>query len=276
MKGSLASAIQAASCIELSSQNQPIYFVVTSDEEIGMMGAQLVNAKSKYFKEMVDGDTVGIVGEPTSLGVIHSHKGGQRLAVIARGSSAHTSTKEGSNANYRLIPALGELLDLREESENNPNYRNGSFDPATLSWNMTISNEPEAVNVTTSVAQVNIFLRTMPGVNHLPLLAAIKSLCEKYELEMDIKEPIQPWQVDKDSLWVKEMLALVGRSESTRVCYGTDAGILQRLKKMLICGPGDIQQAHRSDEWISFDQLKKGVDVFRRAFQRWACGQTRQ
>jgi acetylornithine deacetylase len=35
---------------------------------------------------------------------------------------------------------------------------------------------------------------------------------------------------------------------------------------MLICGPGDIQQAHRSDEWISIEQLAKGVEVYRRAF----------
>ena len=153
----------------------------------------------------------------------------------------------------------------------NPNYRNPSFDPPTLSWNMTITNEPEAVNVTTSLAQVNIFLRTMPSVDHSPLLTAIKSLCEKHQLEMDINEAVEPWHVPTDALWVQEMLTLVGSKESHSVCFATDAGILQRLKRMLICGPGNIQQAHRSDEWIGFDQLKRGVEVFRRAFQHWAC-----
>ncbi len=271
MKGSLACALHAASTIEQSSQKRPIYFVVTSDEEVGMMGAQLVNAKSKMFEEMVQGDTVGIVGEPTQLGVFHAHKGGQRLAVRARGKSAHTSTNEGINANYQLIPALAELLAIRQESESNPTYRNSDFDPPTLSWNMTIINEPEAVNVTTSLAQVNIFLRTMPNVNHLPLLKAIKCLCDKHALEMERKEVVDPWQVPKDSRWIREMLTLVGETESRSVCFATDAGILQRLKRMMICGPGDIQQAHRCDEWISFDQLERGVDIFRRAFQHWAC-----
>ena len=271
MKGSLASALQAVDSLALSSQTQPIYFVVTSDEEVGMLGAQLVNAKSKYFQEMVADDTVGIVGEPTRLGVIHAHKGGQRLAVRAKGRSAHTSTNDGLNANYQLIPALPELLAIREESESNSNYRNKDFDPPTLSWNMTIVNEPEAVNVTTSLAQVNIFLRTMPRVDHGPLLVAIKNLCDQHQLEMDLKDAVEPWQVPNDSVWVQEMLSLVDRTESHSVCFATDAGILQRLKRMLICGPGDIQQAHRSDEWISFDQLEKGVEVFRRAFQHWAC-----
>ena len=271
MKGSLACALQAASSIDPSSQKSPIYFVVTSDEEVGMLGAQLVNSKSKFFQEMVDGDTLGIVGEPTQLGVYHAHKGGQRLAVRARGRSAHTSTNEGINANYQLIPALTELLAIREESETNPKYQNGDFDPPTLSWNMTITNEPEAVNVTTSLAQVNLFLRTMPGVDHSPLLTAIKNLCAEHKLEMEIKDAVEPWQVPKDSTWIHEMLALVGQSESHSVCFATDAGILQRLKRMLICGPGNIQQAHRSDEWISFDQLSKGVDLFTRAFTQMTC-----
>ena len=271
MKGSLACALRAASTIEPSLQKMPIYFVVTSDEEVGMMGAQLVNAKSKTFEEMVQGNTVGIVGEPTQLGVFHAHKGAQRLSVRARGKSAHTSTNAGINANYQLIPALAELLAIREESEANPTYRNSDFEPPTLSWNMTITNEPEAVNVTTSLAQANIFLRTMPNVDHVPLLEAIQKLCDKHALEMERKEAVDPWQVPKDSSWILEMLTLVGEKQSRSVCFATDAGILQRLKRLLICGPGDIQQAHRSDEWISLDQLDKGVDVFKKAFQHWAC-----
>lgn len=270
MKGSLACALQAASTIDPKSQTKPIFFVVTSDEEVGMLGAQIVNSKSKYFEEMVEGDTVGIVGEPTKLGVFHAHKGGQRLSVRARGKSAHTSTNEGINANYQLIPALPELLALRNESESNARYRNEDFDPPTLSWNMTLTNEPEAVNVTTSLAQANIFLRTMAGVDHRPLLEAIQSLCTKHQLELVIKEGVEPWQVPSDATWVQEMLKLAEQVESHSVCFATDAGILQRLKRMLICGPGDIQQAHRSDEWISLDQLSKGVLLFRQAFQHWA------
>ena len=270
MKGSLACALQAASAIDPQSQTKPIYFVVTSDEEVGMLGAQIVNSKSKYFQEMVEGDTVGIVGEPTKLGVFHAHKGGQRLSVRAKGKSAHTSTNEGVNANYQLIPALPELLTLRNESESNPKYRNQDFDPPTLSWNMTITNEPEAVNVTTSLAQANIFLRTMPGVDHKPLLEAIQRLCNQHQLELAINDGVEPWQVPSDASWVQDMLRLVQQPESHSVCFATDAGILQRLKRMLICGPGDIQQAHRSDEWISLDQLAKGTKIFQQAFRHWA------
>lgn len=276
MKGSLACAIVAASQIDAEQQSGPIYFVVTSDEEIGMFGAKQVNSQSIYFQEMVDSGTVGIVGEPTCLNVVHAHKGGQRLAVRSRGRSAHTSTNEGINANYQLIPALQELLAIRQESETNPIYRNSMFDPPTLSWNMTITNEPEAVNVTPSLAQVNIFFRAMPNVNHQPLLDATRKLCTQHALEFDMRDCVDPWQVASNGPWIQDMLRIVGQGESRSVCFATDAGILQRLERLLVCGPGDIQQAHRSDEWISFDQLAKGVEVYRRAFEFWATkGQLR-
>lgn len=270
MKGSLACAIVAASQIEPSQQTKPIYFVVTSDEEVGMFGAKQVNQASKYFQEMVDGGTVGIVGEPTRLEVIHAHKGGQRFLVRARGRSAHTSTNEGINANYQLIPALQDLLAIRNESETNVKYRNEMFDPPTLSLNMTISNEPEAVNVTPSLAQVNLFLRSMPAVDHQPLLTAIAQLSQQHGLEFELRDGVDPWSVSPDSPWVQQMLQIVERSQSYSVCFATDAGILQRLEKLLVCGPGDIQQAHRSDEWIALDQLRLGVTAYEKAFRHWA------
>ena len=190
----------------------------------------------------------------------------------------YTSTNEGINANYQLIPALQELLLIRNESETNAKYRNKMFDPPTLSLNMTISNEPEAVNVTPSLAQVNLFLRSMPGVDHQPLLTAIAQLSQKHGLEFEMRDGVEPWSVSPDSPWVQEMLKIVERSQSYSVCFATDAGILQRLEKLLVCGPGDIQQAHRSDEWIALDQLRLGVAAYEQAFRHWAalnvCAQT--
>lgn len=271
MKGSLACALIAAEQIAESQQNLPIYFVVTADEEVGMQGAKQVNQESAWFEEMVQSRTVGIVGEPTKLGVYHAHKGACGITVRARGKSAHTSTNDGINANYQLIPALAQLLELRNESETNPAYQNSSFDPPTLSWNMTITNEPEAVNVTPSLAAVNIFLRTMPRVDHTPLLKAIEQLCTDHNLEFELRSNVDPWQVPPESDWIRHMCGMVNQTSSQTVCFATDAGILQRLDRLMICGPGDIQQAHRSDEWISLEQLGLGAAVYERAFRHWAC-----
>ncbi len=265
MKGSLACALTAAAQTPVTN-GSPLYFIVTSDEEIGMHGARLVNNRSRLFEEMVATNTIGIVGEPTQLEVVHAHKGGLRFHVFARGKSAHTSTPDGINANYALIPALEPLLQLRSETEEAFQFRNEMFNPPTLSWNMTITNEPEAVNVTTSLAQLNNFLRLMPDVDIEPIMARVEQICDRYHLELARSDQVEPWSVSPESSWIQQMLSLVGRSESRSVCYATDAGVLQRLRAMMICGPGDIQQAHRSDEWISLEQLKLGVETYTRAF----------
>ena len=265
MKGSLACALVAASIVPPDDAS-PIYFVVTSDEEVGMHGARLVDRRSHLFEEMVASNTIGIVGEPTKLEVVHAHKGGLRFHVLARGKSAHTSTLDGMNANYALIPALEPLLQLRHATERDPRFQNAMFDPPNLSWNMTITNEPEAVNVTTSLAQLNNFLRLMPGIDVEPLMAEVQAICDQHRLELVRCDRVEPWNVPPEAAWIQQMLSVVGRKESQSVCYATDAGVLQRLQAMMICGPGDIQQAHRSDEWISLDQLQLGVETYAKAF----------
>lgn len=269
MKGSLAAALKAVSVISETNQKRPIYFVVTSDEEVGMNGARLVERESGLFQEMVDQDVVGIVGEPTELRVVHAHKGATRIVLRSQGVSAHTSTGEGRNANYQLIPALNPLLELCRLSETDPQYRSGAFSPPTLSWNMVVLNEPLAVNVTTSLAEVQVFLRTMPGVRHEPLIASMQVIAAEHGLEFIAKEGVAPWSVDPCGPWILRMLEIVEKDHSESVCFATDAGVLQRLNKLMICGPGSIEQAHRNNEWIAIEQLHQGVKVYEQAFRYW-------
>jgi acetylornithine deacetylase len=272
MKGSLAAALKAVSTISEINQKKPIYFVVTADEEISMGGAKQVNRESAFFQEMVDQDVVGVVGEPTELRVVHAHKGAKGLVLRARGISAHTSTGEGKNANDQLIPALLPLLELKKESEREARYRNDAFSPSTLSWNMVIINEPLAVNVTTSLAEVCVFFRTMPGVNHQPLVEALHRIANEYGLELEEKGEVAPWSVDPTSPWIVRMGEIVAKDRSETVCFATDGGVLQRLRKLMICGPGSIDQAHRNNEWISMEQLHRGVSVYEQAFRQWTHG----
>jgi acetylornithine deacetylase len=40
------------------------------------------------------------------------------------------------------------------------------------------------------------------------------------------------------------------------VSYGTEAGLFQQMgMPAVICGPGDIAQAHRPNEFVALDQL---------------------
>jgi acetylornithine deacetylase len=125
--------------------------------------------------------------------------------------------------------------------------------------------------VTPSLAELQIFLRTMPGVDHSPLVRQLESIVVEHGLEIVDKGGTLPWGVEPGSDWIVDMSRILGAQGSETVCFATDAGVLQRLRKLMICGPGSIAQAHRSDEWIAIDQLQRGVTIYEQAFRRWAC-----
>ena len=52
------------------------------------------------------------------------------------------------------------------------------------------------------------------------------------------------------------MLGLLGRNETFAVSFGTEAGLFQKAGiPTVVCGPGDIDQAHAPDEYIVIADL---------------------
>jgi acetylornithine deacetylase len=84
-------------------------------------GRLMSSRDRSYYREMVKSQTPAIIGEPTLLSVVHAHKGVGGFRVISHGKAAHSSTRDGVNANLAMIPFLQEMLsDLIEETETDP------------------------------------------------------------------------------------------------------------------------------------------------------------
>ena len=88
MKGSIACMLTAAQRFAWDDLKHPIYFVCTADEEVGFGGAKRVVEESKYYREMVAHKSKAIIGEPTSLEIVHAHKGSIELVATALTSEA--------------------------------------------------------------------------------------------------------------------------------------------------------------------------------------------
>ncbi|MBV9249104.1 MAG: M20/M25/M40 family metallo-hydrolase, partial [Acetobacteraceae bacterium] len=62
---------------------------------------------------------------------------------------------------------------------------------------------------------------------------------------------------------------LTGSNEAGKVSYGTEGGYYQNTGiPTIICGPGDIAQAHQPDEWVAQDQLDTCDAFIRRLSDR--------
>ena len=262
MKGPTAAALAAIERIPREQQKYPIYFLVTGDEESGMQGASAIVSQSKYFAEMRAAGTVGIIGEPTELRVVNAHKGACHLKVTSHGLAAHSSTADGRNANWALIPFLDYLRQQYACSEGDPGMLNQRFSPPSLSMNVVVKNEPAASNITVGKATCQIFLRPMPEVDWRGFVAAIVATAHDMGLQTGPIAALEPLHTSDSNSFVREVLGALGQRQPESVCYATDGCYLRVLENLIVLGPGSIEQAHRSDEWISLEQLYRGVEVY--------------
>ncbi|MBT6156689.1 MAG: M20 family metallopeptidase [Planctomycetaceae bacterium] len=269
MKGSIACMIAAAGQVSAAELKQPIYITCTADEEVGYGGAQEVAKRSEFFREMVAGDSHGIIGEPTMLEVVYAHKGTYGIRATSHGKAAHSSTREGLNANLAMIPFLAEMKRIHDETEADPDWQHDEFDPPTITWNIGINDHTKAVNITPPQSVCTVYFRPMPGQKPNELLDRVRAAAEEHGLELEIKSRANPLYVQPDSPFVQEMLELAGRTTPRTVSYGTDGTMFTALKQLIVFGPGDIAQAHTHDEWIALEQVDLGVEMFGRAIKKW-------
>lgn len=271
MKGSVACMLAAAERFSTSELKRPIYFTCTADEEIGYGGARAVAARSELFQEMVCGDVNGIIGEPTKLEVVYAHKGTYGFVATSRGRAAHSSTREGINANLKMIPFLVEMKRIHDEVESDPAWQHPEFDPPGISWNIGINDHTGAVNITAPQSICTVYFRPCPGQDGEALIERARRAAEEHGLEISIRAAARALYVDRNSPFVRDVLSVAEQTEAKTVCYGTDGAVLNGLKKLLVLGPGDIAQAHTFDEWIALDQLERGTELYAKLIRHWCC-----
>lgn len=271
MKGSLACLLAAAGQFPAERLRQPLYVTCTADEEVGYGGARDVATRSQLFREMVAGDSRGVIGEPTQLEVVHAHKGTYGFRAISRGRAAHSSTRKGLNANLAMIPFLVEMKRIHDETESDPAWQNHEFDPPTLSWNIGINDHTQAVNITAPQSICTVYFRPMPGMDPEILLERARAAAQAHGIEFEVPFRAGPLYIDPRSDYVQEVLRLAGRERPRTVAYGTDGAMLTELKRLVVLGPGDVANAHTNDEWIALEQLERGTELYARLIQTWCC-----
>lgn len=269
MKGSIGAMLAAVEGVAGVDLRNPLYVAFTADEEVGYCGAEQVAQRSELFREMVLGNAKGIVGEPTLLNVVHSHKGTYGFKATSQGRAAHSSTNEGINANLAMIPFLSEMKRIHDETEEDPAWQDPAFDPSGISWNIGINDHTRAVNMTAAQSVCTVYFRPAPGHAAEALVDRARQAADRCGIDFELLKAGQPLYVDPESDYVREVLVLAGNERSQTVCYGTDGAVLTELANLLVLGPGDIAQAHTQDEWIQLDQLEKGSRLYGELIHRW-------
>jgi len=269
MKGSLACFLAAAETVADRDLGAPLSLICTSDEELGFYGAAHVVKQSHLYRQFVEQQPVTIIGEPTLLEVVHAHKGVYVFKAISWGRAGHSSTSHGINANLAMIPFLQEMLAIYNETAEAPEWQDATFDPPGISWNIGINDFTYASNITPERSECTVCFRPMPNQPADDLMDRARRTAEKYGLDFIVETAAPPFHSPADADYIRDLLELTGRPTSRTVSYASDAAMFSELQKKVICGPGDIVQAHTEDEWISIDQMEQGTNLYQRMIERF-------
>ena len=267
MKGPLASTLVAALSYPSLKARKPLTLIYTADEEAGKEAARRIVEDSEILASThVE---YAIIAEPTELQVVHAHKSDILFTITAEGEAAHSSTGEGLNANLKMIPFLQDMWDIYHELRADKSYGDADFNPPYPDWNIMIDNFGCAPNITVPTSQCRIKFRYTKKQDPRSLISRVGASAKSHGLELSYHLGGEPLYTSPDSPVVRYGLELVGQERPRSVSYGTDACVLGSAFPCIVFGPGSIRQAHTSNEWISREQLRRSVGLYRSFIQEF-------
>ena len=271
MKGFIACALALAPYFTSQNLKKPIHFSFTYDEETACQGAPIM---LKELKKRNINCSICIVGEPTSMKAIQAHKGCYEYSTHFTGLAGHGSAPDkGVNAIEFSTRFINKLMELREELKKRE-PKNSVFTPPYSTLQIGRIKGGLARNVIADQCSVDWELRPVipedgefvnkkieSYVNNV-LLPEMKKVYPKSNIKKEIIGEIIGFTKEEKSEAVNLICNLTGDNSRDVVSFGTEAGLFQELGiSTVVCGPGSIEQAHKIDEFVSFEQLKKCLDL---------------
>ncbi len=257
MKGPVAACIVAARGMPA---DVPVTLLLTTDEETSKQGARAV-AASDYARSL--GLRGIVVAEPTGLAPVRGHRSHIEYTAVASGVQAHSSTGQGVNANWALIPFMAEMKTVFERLLHDPAFHDAAYDPPFSDFNLIVDNHGTAVNVTVAKATVRIKFRRSRSVDYSGIEAAVKDAAARAGVTLTEKREGTPPELPADHPLIALGVSATGAPARTAP-YGTDASELQELAPCMVLGPGGIGSAHTPRECVAVADLAAAVPLFRR------------
>lgn len=264
MKGFIGVAVEALPRMVEAELAEPIHLAVSYDEELGCIGGEQI---VKQIADLGLHPRACVVGEPSSMQVITGHKSINSFEVTFSGLAAHSSlTAQGVNSiEYAalFVRHVREMAD-RWKAE-------GPFDEAypiaysTASVN--IIKGGIAGNTVPDRTLVAFEFRALPEVDAYAIAAELEAYARELETQMRAENEIAAvdWNVlamvpgletPASAQAVSLGAELGGIKTDGKVTYGTEAGQFSGSGiETVVCGPGDIAQAHTANEFVELDQL---------------------
>lgn len=268
MKGFLACMLAAVPRLkhaqERAELRQPIHLIFSYDEETGCTG---VLPMIQQFGAQLPKPKLVIVGEPTNMQIVDAHKSIYSFETEITGHEAHSSmTHLGASA----IFSANKMISALDQVRANLIASGGGerFTPPYSTLHIGLIEGGSATNIVPKSCRFKWEMRGLPDLDTHTILQRLEDLAQNEILpEMKKVSPdcaiitravnhVPAYAAKQNSNAVSLALSLREQNETFAVSYGTEAGHFENAAcPTVICGPGDIEQAHKPDEFVESSQL---------------------
>ncbi len=244
---------------------EPVHIVLSYDEEVGCLGAA---GMVPELARLGVRPTTCIVGEPTGMRVISGHKSINLLELTVHGVAAHSSlTPQGVNAIEYASRAIGFIRSLAEEFRQQGPY-DEAYDVPYTTASVNLVDGGTAGNIVADRCTAQFEFRSIAAVDPIQVRARIQAYCDDLQermrhentqarVELRTLAMVPGLDTGGQSPAVHLGAALGGIPSASKVTYGTEAGLFRAAGiETIVCGPGDIRQAHTANEFVELDQIR--------------------
>lgn len=266
MKGFIAVILAMVPEFKNAPLKSPIHLALSCDEEVGCKGVRPLVA---HIRDHLPKPRAVIVGEPTSMRVVNAHKSAVTFSTEVAGHEGHSSlTHQGVNAIMVAGELLGEINRIRSDliAEGDPTRR---FDPPYSTVHVGLIEGGTAKNIIPRRCAFQWETRLLPTADpeavprrfdafSKSLEPAMKEVSANTGISTTCVNTVPGLAPETDSAAEHLALHLANANATHAVSYCTEAGLFQQIGiPAVICGPGNIEQAHKPDEYIEVGELRK-------------------
>ena len=271
MKGFIACTLAFAPIYSKANLDRDIHFSFTFDEETACLGAPILIEELKKRKIK---DGICIIGEPTNMKIIDAHKGCYEYTTYFEGLAGHSSAPhKGVSAVEYAARYVNKLIELREKLKDRA-PKDSIFDPPYSTLQVGGIFGGIAHNVIADKCYVNwetrpvvkedgIYLNSeLDKYANEILLPEMKKVFSHSSIKKNVIGEVIGFDRVKNSDACELISNLTGDNSRQVVSFGTEAGLFQEIGiSTVVCGPGSIEQAHKIDEYIALDEIKKCLQL---------------
>ena len=255
IKGSAACMLALIECEAFN--NYAVLF--STDEEAGQS-----TCIKKFIDTKPNFEGV-IVSEPTQNKAVTCHRGIFTGTQEFFGKAGHSSDKRALNDNaiHKMTAWAQQALKVAKS------YNNESIGPLQgLAFNLGLIEGGIKPNIIADHASVKFGFRPLPGQSVENLLSdlGIESSDKNVKFTQGFRAPSLPANGTIETL--EHFARDLGLNISPPVNFWTEASLFSEAGfKAIVYGPGDIANAHQSDEFVMIDQLETALKQYKNLVQ---------